>query len=238
MLIGTDYKADPGDLNRLLDRRQGQGWKERLWRLLAPPKLLIPNPAELDAQRRLGVAPGPWNLYIGGAGSAVSGFLNVDLFAEPGVDVQADAAQLPFPDALFTQIECDAVLEHVPDPARILAELHRVAAPGAWLRVVVPFCHPYHPYPEDYRRFTIQGVEAMAQGWTLRDSGWRTGPTATLLVFLVEWAKLWFRSQTVRALVHCVLGWILWPLRYADLYFFRTGRAGRLGNHCYVWFQK
>jgi hypothetical protein len=40
----------------------------------------------------------------------VDGYVNLDLFAAPGVDVFADAHCLPFTDAVFTPIECDAVL--------------------------------------------------------------------------------------------------------------------------------
>ena len=51
------------------------------------------------------------NLYIGGAGRDVPGYINLDLFPMPGVDLAADAEALPFPDGLFTRIECDAVLD-------------------------------------------------------------------------------------------------------------------------------
>ena len=59
---------------------------------------------------------GRWNLYIGGAGRTVPGYVNLDLFPMPGVDIAANAEQLPFGDAIFQRVECDAVLEHVRDP--------------------------------------------------------------------------------------------------------------------------
>ena len=67
--------------------------------------------------------------------------------------------------------------------------------------------------------------------------GWRTGPTATLLVFLLEYAKLW-APRPLRPVAHGVLGWLLFPLRYLDLLLLRNPRARQIGNHCYVWFQK
>ena len=52
---------------------------------------------------------GRWNLYIGGAGRRVDGYVNLDLFAMPGVDVAADAEQLPFPSGLFQRgVRCGA----------------------------------------------------------------------------------------------------------------------------------
>ena len=47
---------------------------------------------------------GRWNLYIGGAGRVVDGYINLDLFRFSGVDVQADAEQLPLLADQFTRI--------------------------------------------------------------------------------------------------------------------------------------
>jgi ubiquinone/menaquinone biosynthesis C-methylase UbiE len=46
-----------------------------------------------------------------------------------------DAAALPFPDARFDVVACRAAFHHFPEPARVMAEIARVAVPGA--RVVV-----------------------------------------------------------------------------------------------------
>jgi len=181
---------------------------------------------------------GRHNLYIGGAGRAVPGYVNLDLFPMPDVDVAADAEALPFPDAVFQRVECDAVLEHVRHPERVMAEIRRVLAPGGYAHLVTPFCHPFHEYPKDYRRFTPDGLKALACGLEPVAEGWRTGPTATLLVFTLEYAKLLLPYGWWRALAHGALGWLLFPLRYLDLLFFRTTRAARIGNHCYLWLRK
>lgn len=206
------------------------GWLRR-W--LSPPEPLIRNPCEPKDYPL-----GRWNLYIGGAGARTPGYLNVDLFAVPGVDVAADVEQLPFPSECFTLVECDAVLEHVRDPDRAMREIERVLAPGGHAHIVTPFCHPFHEYPNDYRRFTIPALREMAGELEVVSSGWRTGPTATLLIFILEYAKLWFRSRAGRALAHGVLGWLLFPARYLDRFLLKRSDAGRLGNHCYVWLRK
>jgi SAM-dependent methyltransferase len=169
----------------------------------------------------------------------VPGYVNLDLFAQPGVDVQADAELLPFPDALFTRVECDAVLEHVRDPRRVMREIVRVLAPGGYAHLVTPFCHPFHEYPRDYRRFTLDGLKELNGGrLEVVAEGWRTGPTATMLVFTLEYAKLVFPWKWWRAAAHGVLGWVLFPLRYLDLLLQRSPYAPRLGNHCYLWLRK
>jgi len=181
---------------------------------------------------------GRWNLYVGGGGCQTPGYVNIDLFALPGVDVVADAHLLPFPANLFTRVECDAVLEHVRQPEEVMREIERVLAPGGYAHVVTPFCHPLHEYPQDYRRFTIAALEQISGKLEVVAAGWRTGPTATLLVFLLEYAKLWVPWRPLRPFVHGVLGWVLFPARYLDLLLLRHPDAGRLGNHCYVWFRK
>jgi len=181
---------------------------------------------------------GRWNLYIGGAGRRVPGYVNLDLFSMPGVDVAADAEALPFPAGLFTRIECDAVLEHVRDPVQVMSEMRRVLAPGGYLHLVTPFCHPFHEYPKDYRRFTPDGLKQLAGSMTVVAEGWRTGPAATLLVVTLEFAKGLLPWRWWRALAHGVLGWLLFPLRYLDLWLLRTPRAATIGNHCYLWLRK
>jgi len=201
---------------------------------LQPPAPLILNPREPKDYPL-----GRWNLYIGGAGNRVPGYVNLDLFSAPGVNVQANAEQLPFPADLFTRVECDAVLEHVRDPNQVMAEIKRVLAPGGYAHLVTPFCHPFHEYPKDFRRFSLDGLKELAgPGMEVIAEGWRTGPTATMLVFTLEYVKLWFPWRWWRVLAHGILGWVLFPLRYLDLLFLDTPRAGRLGNHCYLWLRK
>lgn len=225
--------ASGADLDSLYRKRASRHWRDRLRRFLEPPAPFIMNPAE---PRDFPL--GRWNLYIGGAGRTVDGYVNLDLFAVPGVDVAADAENLPFPSDIFQRVECDAVLEHVRDPVRVIEEIRRVVAPGGYVHLVTPFCHPFHEYPKDYRRFTIDGLKELAGPMEVVAEGWRTGPTATLLIVVIEYIKLLSRFRAWRVLAHGVFGWLLFPLRYLDLLLFRSPAAGRLGNHCYLWLRK
>ena len=70
-------------------------------------------------------------MWIGAAGQNIpSGFVGIDLVNFPGVDVVADVEAMPFPDQSVGRVECDAVLEHVPHPAKAISEIFRVLKPG------------------------------------------------------------------------------------------------------------
>lgn len=226
-------KIDTSSIEQVYRKRTSSGWRDRLRRILQPPAPFIMNPAEPT-----GFPLGRWNLYIGGAGRAVDGYINLDLFPMPGVDVAADAEQLPFPSGLFQRVECDAVLEHVRQPDLVMSEIRRVLAPGGYVHLVTPFCHPFHEYPKDYRRFTIDGLKEAGNQFEVIAEGWRTGPTATLILFLMEYVKLLLPWRAWRIVSHGLLGWTLFPFRYLDLLLLRSPNAARLGNHCYLWLRK
>ncbi|HWP84253.1 MAG TPA: methyltransferase domain-containing protein [Terriglobia bacterium] len=221
-------------IERLYRRRYSPRWQDRLRRWLTPPDPFVLNPREQDVHAPLG----QWNLYIGGAGAEVPGYINLDLFPLAGVQVVASAQALPFPDNLFQRVECDAVLEHVEDPQAVMREIERTLRPAGFAHLVVPFCHPFHEYPRDYRRFTPDGLRLLAGNLEVVAAGWRTGPTATLLVFFLEYVKSWLPWRPLRVAAHGILGWLLFPWRYLDLLLFHSPRAGQIGNHCFLWLRK
>lgn len=226
-------RVQTNSLEELYRKRASRDWRQRLYRFLEPPAPFIANPAEPKD-----FPLGRWNLYLGGAGRVVDGYVNLDLVAVPGVDVVANAEQLPFRDAIFQRVECDAVLEHAQEPDQVMREIERVLRSGGYAHLVTPFCHPFHAYPADYRRFTLQGLKLMAGSLEAVAEGWRTGPTATLLVFIIEYAKLLLPFRAWRVISGGVLGWLLFPFRYVDLLLFQSPGAQRMGNHCYLWLRK
>jgi SAM-dependent methyltransferase len=220
-------QADP--VSELSRRRSN-----RLIRMLQPP---LPVWYSAASQEQI-IPLGRRNLYIGGAGNDVRGYINVDLVALPGVDVVCDAEKLPFRDEFFDRVDCDAVIEHTPDPPRLLAEIRRCLKEGGGCRIVAPFCHPFHEYPRDYWRFSLDGLRRIVAPMQVVSEGWLTGPTATLLIVVIEYAKLWMPFRWMKRGTWFVLGWLLFPLRYLDALLLRSPHARQLGNHAYVWVKK
>ena len=162
-----------------------------------------------------------------------AGFVNVDMSAVPGVDISADLQRFPFRDGSVAAIECDAVLEHVPDPAVAVTEMRRVLKPGGYLHIVVPFCHPFHGYPSDFNRWSDEGIRRLLKDFEILDVGVRTGAAAALLAFILEYSKV-LLPGTAGRVAYVLLGWLLWPLRYMDLISNRTPRSEIMANHLYA----
>lgn len=73
--------------------------------------------------------------------------------------VFADARSLPFADASMDGVLCLEVLEHVSDPAWVVAESARVAKPGGSVWLSMPFLYPIHDAPYDFQRYSRYGLQ-------------------------------------------------------------------------------
>ena len=87
----------------------------------------------------------------------------LDLDVAASVDLVGDARAMPIADSSVDIVLCTQVLEHTPEPVRILSEIERVLRPGGKLILSVPGIYPIHGAPGDYWRYTYQGLE-----WLLR----------------------------------------------------------------------
>jgi SAM-dependent methyltransferase len=85
-----------------------------------------------------------------------------------GLDVLGDLHRLPFASATFEACLNIVTLEHVREPACVLAELARVLTPGGRLLLVVPHEWEVHQVPHDYYRYTRYGVAYLLERAGLR----------------------------------------------------------------------
>lgn len=63
--------------------------------------------------------------------------------------VRADLTRLPFADGQFDIVVCSHVLEHVPDDAKAMSEIHRVTKPGGLALALTPLATDERPTDED-----------------------------------------------------------------------------------------
>jgi SAM-dependent methyltransferase len=83
------------------------------------------------------------------------------------LDAIADLTALPFRTGAFDAVLHIVTIEHLREPGRALAEMARVAAPGASLLVAAPHEWEVHQTPHDYFRFTRYGLT-----YLLEKAGW------------------------------------------------------------------
>jgi SAM-dependent methyltransferase len=73
-------------------------------------------------------------------------------------DIIAAADSIPLDDASLDGLVCTQVLEHVPEPWRVLEEFHRVLRPAGRLWLTTPLTWYLHEQPHDYYRYTSHGL--------------------------------------------------------------------------------
>jgi SAM-dependent methyltransferase len=102
-------------------------------------------------------------------------FIGLDLFSGDNVDAVGDIAgdlaslRAALGRQEFATILCPHVLEHVAQPWVAAANIAALLAPGGVLLVQVPWVQAYHPFPEDYWRFSFAGIRALFAGLEIVD---------------------------------------------------------------------
>jgi len=84
------------------------------------------------------------------------------------LDVIGRLEELPFADGSFDHVLSVVVLEHTPQPARVIEEFRRVLKRGGMVHLVVPHMWEEHQRPYDFFRFTSYGIRYLLQGSGIR----------------------------------------------------------------------
>jgi SAM-dependent methyltransferase len=144
--------------------------------------------------------------------------IGLDLVDYEAVDIVCDLRTLPFrPDSVDAFVS-RGLLEHVPDPARVVAELARCTRPGGKGLHLIPFLFPFHASPHDFHRYTHKGLQLLFADWTIVDQTNPTGPVTLWLIATIELLSvlLSFGSERLRPYVYLLLCGVLFPLKFLD----------------------
>lgn len=76
-------------------------------------------------------------------------------------DDYPETLRLPFEADTFDHSVAFQVLEHHPDPRRMLSEMLRVTQPNGLVLLTIPFLGGLHEEPHDYQRLTPYGIEVL-----------------------------------------------------------------------------
>jgi ubiquinone/menaquinone biosynthesis C-methylase UbiE len=170
------------------------------------------------------------------------------------IDYVGDATDIPAPDAEFDAVLCTEMLEHHPEPIRVVKELARILKPSGVLVLTAPLGsgihqEPYHFYggytPYWYEKFLTEAgfvqISIEANEGFYRSFGQESlrylqmsAPWRIPAVFLVRvlWAPLWFMLIPLLGLLMPTLGILIdrWDRekRFTVGYHVRAVRSGSL----------
>jgi SAM-dependent methyltransferase len=102
-----------------------------------------------------------------------------------------DLSAIPVEDERYDAVLFNQVMEHLPEPAKVLAELYRVMKPGARLIYTAPFFFEPHEEPYDFYRYTRHGARHLieAAGFQIERMDWMEGYFGTAAYQLHKMAE-------------------------------------------------
>jgi SAM-dependent methyltransferase len=137
----------------------------------------------------VGCGEQPWRPLVEALGARYVG-ADVHQNTAGSVAFRCAADAVPLRRRSADLVLCTEVVEHVPDPARALAELARVLRPEGLAVVTTPFLYPLHEEPWDFQRLTRYQLArlAAAAGFTVEHLS-TAGNEIEVLATL--WDRLW-----------------------------------------------
>jgi SAM-dependent methyltransferase len=150
------------------------------------------------------------------------------------IDYVCDSAQIPVPDASFDVVLCTEVLEHHPEPIKVVREFARVLRPQGRLLLTAPLGsgihqEPFHYYggytPYWYEKYLkaagFEEIEIQANGGFFRHFGQESlrfvqlsRPTAmkSNLPLVIAWTPFWLLSVIILGVLMPIICALLDPL--------------------------
>jgi SAM-dependent methyltransferase len=212
---------------------------KKLWAILAaPPEPFLVTARTAKRVQGLIESAGPRAVILNvGAGYTDYGprVVNLDIFDSGTTDVIASALALPIADGAADLVILQGVLEHVTDADATLRECIRVMKPGGLFYTEMPFLQPYHESPIDLRRSTRPGLKTLCAPLQQQEAGIHIGPASTLTWFLRELAAgvLSFGRWNLYRRINSLAGWVVFPLKYADVFLERLPHLHVIASSCY-----
>jgi|SRR5215831_3450709 len=161
--------------------------------------------------------------------------INLDIFNSGSTHVIASALALPFPNSIADLVILQGVLEHVEDADATLKECVRALKPGGLFYAEMPFLQPYHESPIDLRRNTRPGLTKFCRPLIEVESGIHIGPASTVTWILRELMAglLSGGDPTLYPRINSLVGWVVFPLKYADYFLERAPHLHRVASSYY-----
>jgi SAM-dependent methyltransferase len=160
-------------------------------------------------------------LDVGAGGRVIrEGVVCIDFKPLRNTDIVADIHAMPVKNSSIDCVFCTGVFEHIKHPDVALKEFRRILRPGGIVHLEVPFMQPFHADPADYYRWTLDGLRlfCMEAGFREIASGSHLGPASAVNAIIIAYWQSYFRSRYIRKGIDVVLSYLLFPLKYLDVF--------------------
>ena len=149
-----------------------------------------------------------------------------------------DAHDIPFLDETFDGVIIQAVLEHIVDPQKCVAEIHRVLKTGGFVYAETPFMQQVHAGRYDFTRFTHLGHRRLFRRFEEIESGAVCGSGMALAWSYSYFLQSFFESKNLAKAADAFARLTAFWLKYLD--YFTIDRAGSFdaASSYYFWGRK
>jgi SAM-dependent methyltransferase len=131
-----------------------------------------------------------------------------DIYSSPHVQFVADGHQIPLSDQSFDAVIIQAVLEHVLEPAVVVAEIYRVLKDQGIVYAETPFMQHVHEGAYDFTRYTESGHRYLFKDFELLNSGISAGAGTQLLWSIDNFFRGLFRSKKLGQVIKLSFFWL------------------------------
>jgi SAM-dependent methyltransferase len=180
------------------------------------------------ADRLLALTTAPRVLVVGGSvlgngmgvltSNPVFELVTTDVSFGPLTALICDAHDIPFANETFDGVVVQAVLEHVVDPYRCVAEIHRVLRKRGIVYAETPFMQQVHMGRYDFTRFTHSGHRRLFRGFDEISSGPVCGPGMALAWSYQYFLLSFTTSRLLRGAMRAFASITAFYLKYFDHY--------------------
>jgi len=144
---------------------------------------------------------------------------NIDLFPYENVDLTCDIQNIPLKDDSIDAVINIGVLEHVKDPFKVVKEIHRILKRNGLICCAVPFIQGFHASPNDFMRFTYEGMKILFKDFEIVELIPIGGPTSSLLWIFQEWLALFlsFGIKRIYKVLYFIIMILTFPVKFIDV---------------------
>ncbi len=156
---------------------------------------------------------------------------NVDMFPYPGVDIVCDLHQIPLGDNSVDYIISIATLEHVKHPQKVVEEIYRILKPSGEVCCYIPFIQGVHAAPNDFTRYTPDGLATLFARFSDRKVCIGAGPASGFAWVLHEWLALFFSFGSARLYrILYFLFFLVTPIKFFDIFMRHHPEAAKISS--------